>query len=230
MIGCFHVGCFVGLSVTLSIMCCFVGLSMTGFAELGEPPCSAVVLLAGEATGSEGIVGNANEEVEFDDAVGVNREVELDVVVGDNVSLTIHGEETIDATDGKFVMDDKDGKGVSISSSGDFVGGCMVSTDGLVVDTEVGLEAFTSGLLEDALAKSSVGDLVGFDANGGNIGKGVLSMRKEPSSLDAASSPPFVGASVGSASRINSAVTSSGFTGESTIGFIVGCSDGLSVT
>ena len=175
-------------------------------------------------------MGDANEEVEFDDAVGVNREVEFDVVGGDTVSLTIDGEETIDAIDGDFVIDDKDGKSVSTSSSGDSVGGCVVSTDGLVVDVEVGLETFISGLLEDALAKRSVGDLVGFDANGGNIGKGVLSMRKEPSSLDAASSPPFVGASVGSASRINSAFTSSNFPGEYTIGFIVGCSDGLSVT
>ena len=171
-------------------------------------------------------MGDANEEVEFDDAVGVNREVEFDVVGGDTVSLTIDGEETID---GDFVMDDKDGKGVSTSSSGDSVGGCVVSTDRLVVDTEVGLEASTSGLLEDALARSSLGDLVGFDVNGRNVGKGVLSMRKEPSSLDAASSPPFVGASVGSASRINSTFTSSGFLWESTIGFIVGCSDGLSV-
>ena len=185
-VGCFCVDCFVGLSG------CFVGLPTTGFAELDEPPCSVVALLACEAKGFEGIVGDTN----FGDVVGVVREDELDDVVGDTVSLTVDGEEAIGAIDGDFVVDDKDDKEVSISIAGDFIGGCVIFTDGLVVGTEVGLEVVTSRLLEGASIVSSMGDPIGFGVNGCNVGVSVISTRKDPSSLDAASSPPFVEASV----------------------------------
>ena len=173
-----------------------MGLPTTGFAELDEPPCSVVALLACEATGLEGIAGDTNEEGEFDDVVGVVREDELDDVVGDTVSLTVDGEEAIGAIDGDFVVDDKDDKEVSISIAGDFIGGCVIFTDGLVVGTEVGLEVVTSRLLEGASIVSSMGDPIGFGVNGCNVGVSVISTRKDPSSLDAASSPPFVEASV----------------------------------
>ena len=94
------------------------------------------------------------------------------------------------------MVDDKDDKEVSISISGDFIGVCVIFTCGLVVGTEVELEVVTSGPLECASIVSSAGDPIGFGVNGCNVGMGVIYMRKDPSSLDAESSPPFDGASV----------------------------------